>query len=447
MKKGLLSLTTSSRLNLHQSTPSATPTHLEVRSYEPLVRKGVEALDDLFDCAWLNQITSLSLVVPEFASGPGVSTGVLRLLEALPVLQAMTVCVVGPPEPQHVSPVIELHESCKRRGLHMTVDFLLDAQADACAVLAQMPTSLSLVLEVSRAMRTSGMHVRWLIPLVPKLIYRLEALFSLARDESLAPVLIPTERLRSLRELPDKELSPAERLFAWDFITYRLLEEEKQLLPPRQVDYYRALQATLSEARRRPASRDQTVAVLHAAHGGSGMRWDWHFEPRPSCELAISAAASKAGKVAPENRLSSAAAQAAEAAGVLLDGLRAVWQWTITQGTAPWSRRKRAAPHDRFIEVMIIGAYGGEHIGDAAILGGVLNRIHQRYGTTRAILMSQRPVHTRHLVPMLDVPVEVKVEAYEHARVRACLPKVDAVVFAGGPLTGSSTPNRGAVKL
>ena len=63
--------------------------------------------------------------------------------------------------------------------------------------------------------------------------------------------------------------------------------------------------------------------------------------------------------------------------------------------------------------MLIIGAYGGEHIGDTAILGGVLLRIHRRYGTTRAILMSQRPDHTRHLVPMLDTPVDVTVEAYE----------------------------------
>ena len=455
IKKGLISVPASSRLDLHLSAPSATPTQLEVRSYDPFVRKCVKASDvsyslklspeaeaddlkdlgDLFDCGRINQITRLNIVVQNLESGTDVTIGVSRLIEALPVLQALRVCLVGIPNPQHVSPMIRLHESCKRLGLQIAIDFVLDAQADACAVLAQMPSSLSLVLEVSRALRTKGMDVRWLIPLVPQLIYRLEALFSLARDECLEPVLISTERLRSTLELPEKDLNPDERLFAWDFITYRLLDEEKQLLPPRHVDYYRALQETLSDTRRRTPSRDETVAVLHAANGGPGVRWVLHFEPWPSFELAISEAASNAGERAPGNRFNSAAAQAAEAAGVLFDGLRAALQWTVTQGTAPFKRRKRAAPNDRFIDVMIIGAYGGEHIGDAAILGGVLNRIHQRYGTTRAILMSQRPVHTRHLVRMLDVPVEVKVEAYEHDRVRKCLPRVDAVVFAGGPLT------------
>ena len=83
---------------------------------------------------------------------------------------------------------------------------------------------------------------------------------------------------------------------------------------------------------------------------------------------------------------------------------------------------------------MMIGAYGGDHIGDAAILGGVLFQIHARHGTSRAVLMSQRPDHTRHLVRMLDTPVEVTVEEYSQDNAARLLQYVDAVVFAGGPL-------------
>ena len=98
-------------------------------------------------------------------------------------------------------------------------------------------------------------------------------------------------------------------------------------------------------------------------------------------------------------------------------------------------RDTRLAQERRLPSVLIIGAYGGEHIGDAAILGGVLFRIHRRYGTTRAIVLSQRPRHTRHLVPMLDTPVDVTVEGSEPSSARNLLKQVDAVVYAGGPLT------------
>ena len=73
-------------------------------------------------------------------------------------------------------------------------------------------------------------------------------------------------------------------------------------------------------------------------------------------------------------------------------------------------------------------------LGTPAAWYQVLTRLHQRYSTTHAILMSQRPDHTRQLIPMLDVPVEISVDAHEPGRVRARLVEVDAVVFAGGPL-------------
>ena len=96
----------------------------------------------------------------------------------------------------------------------------------------------------------------------------------------------------------------------------------------------------------------------------------------------------------------------ADLADVLSEGLRALWQWGLARG------RVSAAP-DRMSRVLVIGAYGGEHIGDAAILGGVLLRIHRRYGVTQAILMTQRLAHTRHLMPMLNLPVSIEVEPYK----------------------------------
>jgi polysaccharide pyruvyl transferase WcaK-like protein len=84
---------------------------------------------------------------------------------------------------------------------------------------------------------------------------------------------------------------------------------------------------------------------------------------------------------------------------------------------------------------VLIGAYGGDHIGDAAIVGGVLRRLNARHGTERAVLMSQRPTHTRHLVEMLDAPAEVRVDVYERDRIREALLHADALVYAGGPLT------------
>ncbi len=83
---------------------------------------------------------------------------------------------------------------------------------------------------------------------------------------------------------------------------------------------------------------------------------------------------------------------------------------------------------------VLIGAYGGEHVGDAAILGGVLLDLHARYGTRRVLLGSFRPAHSERLVRSLDVPVEVQVFHYTDDCAKEQLRDADGLVFAGGPL-------------
>jgi polysaccharide pyruvyl transferase WcaK-like protein len=84
--------------------------------------------------------------------------------------------------------------------------------------------------------------------------------------------------------------------------------------------------------------------------------------------------------------------------------------------------------------VVLIGAYGGDHVGDAAILGGVLLTLATRHGVTQATIMSHRPEHTRRLAAGLSTPVTTRVERYTPARVDRLLDQADALVIAGGPV-------------
>lgn len=97
----------------------------------------------------------------------------------------------------------------------------------------------------------------------------------------------------------------------------------------------------------------------------------------------------------------------------------------------------RAPEPERLNSVVIIGAYGGDHIGDAAILGGTLLGLHKRYGITRATVMSGRPDHTRKLADGLSTLVKIDVAPYRAAAVKRALDKADALVLGGGPLYGS----------
>jgi polysaccharide pyruvyl transferase WcaK-like protein len=83
---------------------------------------------------------------------------------------------------------------------------------------------------------------------------------------------------------------------------------------------------------------------------------------------------------------------------------------------------------------LLIGMYGGEHVGDAAILGGVLFRLHNEFGTTHAELLSHRPDHTQRLLNGLQTPVSVTVHSSNNKQVTQLLKQSDALVFAGGPI-------------
>jgi len=90
--------------------------------------------------------------------------------------------------------------------------------------------------------------------------------------------------------------------------------------------------------------------------------------------------------------------------------------------------------NDKISSAVLIGAYGGEHVGDMAILGGVLQHLHNKYGLHKAFICSHRPDHTRRLVTGLETPVEVTVHAYEIGQVDHLLDNADALVLAGGPM-------------
>ena len=320
--------------------------------------------------------------------------------------------------------LVDLRDRCRRRALPFTVEFTLDDDADACAALGRPATTLRPILDQSRALRVKGVGVRWRVPLLPPLVYRLEALFSLARDEGIDPVLVPPAA-------PREDLTADQRRFAADFIADRLLDEERRLLPPDRAGLYEAMLDVLEHRLAHLPRAVPRTAVMHA--GAAGQPWTLTREGWPAGGDASPAAGAQ-GRGAAAARTERGGSGAAEVAGVLAEGGRAVLAWGTTQllrvlGTTP----ARTMP-DRLPRVLVIGAYGGDHIGDAAILGGVLLRMHRRYGTSAAILVSQRPAHSARLAAMLDTPVAVSVEEYRQATVPALLAQVDGVVFAGGPL-------------
>jgi polysaccharide pyruvyl transferase WcaK-like protein len=329
----------------------------------------------------------------------------------------------------------ELLEGWKRTGLRVRAEFVLEAGADAGAALDGRAGPLTHVLEQSRTLTQAEIAVRWHILLVPGLVFRLESLYSLARDESVDAVVVDPSWLNANLVRHSGQLSDDERRFANDFITVRLLQQECHRFSHARIACYRALQSTLGSTRAESAAApEHRVAVVRIDASGPAGSWSLSHESRPGRIEALDDSGPVRGWRSTVARLGLGVAHAVDAGVVMVEGARGAWQWLRAAATR-FSPVAQGRPAERPLRtVLVIGAYGGDHIGDAAICGGVLRRLHERHGTSRAILMSQRPAHTRRLAGMLETPVKLTVEAYEHASVRSLLGEVDAVVFGGGPL-------------
>jgi polysaccharide pyruvyl transferase WcaK-like protein/MoaA/NifB/PqqE/SkfB family radical SAM enzyme len=86
--------------------------------------------------------------------------------------------------------------------------------------------------------------------------------------------------------------------------------------------------------------------------------------------------------------------------------------------------------------ILIIGMYGGEHVGDAAILGGVILRLKERFKFTDIDVLSIRKERTECWVDNLDIPININVidnksniNPYNY----------DRLVLAGGPIMNIPT--------
>ncbi|MEQ9495627.1 MAG: polysaccharide pyruvyl transferase family protein [Deltaproteobacteria bacterium] len=304
------------------------------------------------------------------------------------------------------------------KNLELTVAFVLDAEADTFEAFQKRPTSLAPIFETAKTLRTRGVMIRFVVPLIAPLVFRLEGLFSLAQDERIDPRLAPAWALPGWDF--DGTLDEDAQLFVRDFLKYRLLDEEVDAYPPKRTAYHQFLLGVLDGVGPRRPAGARPVAHLSA----SGLEVGNLPTVEDEHDLQIDE-----GPAEREQLI----AQVKDVGGVLLDGQRALGVWSRVRLAA----ERAAAPladGTQMESITLIGAYGGEHIGDAAILGGVLLRAHEKFGTKRGVLMTQRPDHTQRLVRLLDTPVELRVELYEHDRIEAAVAETDGVVYAGGPL-------------
>ena len=189
-------------------------------------------------------------------------------------------------DPHEVSSLTELRRAAERRGARFVVDFCLDNQANAFAVLDRKATSLSPILEGVSSTSNQEIDVRWYGPITRPLVHRLEAIFSLAGNDQIDAVLVPSWMIRAHYGGPEWGLDDDDTLFVRDFLAYRLLEEDLHRLTPERKAFYRAMLATLDGSGRILPDTSHCVAVLRQSRTVSA-EWALHYETRPRLPVRV----------------------------------------------------------------------------------------------------------------------------------------------------------------
>ncbi len=420
---------------------SRIPSHLDIRlEVSPawtgkdadgvsLARPGKDADgvlgSDLAPCIRTARLTLFST-----PAASATSDSVVPLIGLLPALTHLKIRVLDNAFADGIAALRGLVNACRDKRIRISIDLVLNANADVFAMFGGEQGSMTRVRDLSRELSDElGLNVRWLVPAIPALAHRLEAIFSFAADKGIDPVLVPQWVLAGSGGVVQPALETEERVFIKDFIAYRLLAPNTELARGQQM-FYRQLLASVEDPEAGVWPK-KTVAVLNGGIHGSQVQWAVASESRPTLD-GMWHSGGRVGSVVPA-WTRKAAALAADLSEVGTEGIRALMRWLVPSlGAGLLNPGAPVGPKLR--HVLVIGAYGGDHIGDTAIFGGVLLRMHRRYGTQSAVLVSQRPAHTRRLVEMLDSPVDISVEEYTQTNARILLEHTHAVVFAGGPL-------------
>lgn len=84
--------------------------------------------------------------------------------------------------------------------------------------------------------------------------------------------------------------------------------------------------------------------------------------------------------------------------------------------------------------VLLIGAYGGEHVGDSAILGGVIIRLKKIQKSRNFVVLSSRPDRTKKWISQLYLNSNLNINVISYKELSNY--NFGLIVYAGGPIMG-----------
>lgn len=389
---------------------------------------------------------------------------VRAVCEAVPSLRSLSITSHGFHFKRWEQMLPQIAQICKDRKVAFTLNLSLDGTDQIHDAVRGIPGGYGRVLETFRTARRLGVRVEFQVTVSKQNVYNVGRVLQVAHGQLGAAIKFRLatriRRLNNEEAMDAVSLDENENSFFADFL--RSPELMRATPSPARRLFYKDLALRLiAHTPRRAPCHYQNEGLLLGAHGemshcsisehsfgnaaqDSSARLFFSPESQdirmrllqdtcPGCVHDQSGAWPPAvliREVLAESRPGKLARKAVRG----LDILRRSLFWLSISLLVPFLKKagKRSLEQSNLASALCIGMYGGEHVGDAAILGGVLLRAQKLLGIKEAFVASLRPDRTKRWLNSLSLPLRVNVISYaEASRMPA---RLDCLIQAGGPI-------------
>ncbi|MEK7269955.1 MAG: radical SAM protein, partial [Planctomycetota bacterium] len=380
----------------------------------------------------------------------------------LPKIRHLSITTNGLHPERWSSLLPAIAESCRQHGVTFRLELSVDGLGEVHDRIRGRTGAFRQAMEVAALARSFGVPLQIQATVSSGNVYAMMRLLQFCRargDELVVRLATPIERLQNFDAVSSVALTDGEQSFFADFLDSEELHEATAS-PLRRLFCRDLARRLRTGGTRRAPCCFQGEAVLLCSNGDlflcskdrepignvrEGSAYGFYFSERarrfmqrlrndtcPNCLHDQTAPWPSVKLLGEALRRTGAfqrlrrAGQAVRILAVAAARLPAAWRQARKGGAAIEGKPFRSA--------LLLGNYGGEHVGDAAILGGVLLRLRNERDLQRAWVASFRPDRTRRWLSSIEPAVPVEVIPYHWDALRESIGTAEALVMAGGPL-------------
>jgi polysaccharide pyruvyl transferase WcaK-like protein/MoaA/NifB/PqqE/SkfB family radical SAM enzyme len=387
------------------------------------------------------------------------------ILNTLPGIKSLSLTTNGS-RPEVLANILPaVRRFCDRRNVNFTLNISLDGIGDVHERMRNRVDIYNSVLKSIQTAKTLGIKVQLQCTVSSCNVYSVEGVRFMAQEygiDIVYRVATTIARLQNEAKIKEIALNDNQISFFADFLTAPGTLNQTRM-PTRILFYHDLAKRLLTGGERKAPCYFQHEGVMLSASGDfyicsiSTTSLGNVFESKPRDLYFSESAVSIRNTIISDDCPTCLHDQSgAWSPFMLLRGMLLNRRWTIVMNKLKiasrffssgyyllavsrcLTSRVQALPittsSDGGKKALLIGCYGGEHVGDAAILGGVLQRIRRDFHVNQAIIVSSRPDRTRRWANSLRECIDTSVIFYDSALIDANLLECDYLVFAGGPL-------------